>query len=100
MSERLVLGVDWFLNEMTASREAPEQPLSVILKYCRDDETHFIEMIGVRDYLSLDSLLEADRIQIKENEGSYLEYGRFTFECYGETYSEYYADDIRISYDA
>ncbi|MEB8434487.1 hypothetical protein OO007_19775 [Cocleimonas sp. KMM 6892] len=78
------------INEFTLKREGEEY--SVYFEFTSTEGSFKVKLSGVRDTYNLCDLLEAERIWIKEEKNSQIEYGRFTLGMSHESYSEFNFD--------
>jgi len=91
------IGDEWDLVEVRATRKSNGTPLSLELSFRQNDQVKSVFAYGLRDYDVVDSLLNANRVEISLDEDSQLEFGKYTIECFGDGYSEYSADKVTVS---
>ncbi len=84
----------WDVVEVRARRKSSGCPLDVSVKLVRQLETSYLELVNCHDYHVIESLLDAEKIQISRSVGAQLEFGSIRVACFDETFSEFYCDEI------
>ena len=85
---------DVSINELNVKRA--ENGFSVSFKLVTADEQMYVKNFGVRDTDDICELLSADRIWIKKNEDSQLEFGSLKLGISQEYYTEITFDAFEV----
>lgn len=87
-------GDTWELTQINTSRETLGAPITLQLNFTRFDQVQVIELRECRDYGILESILDADRLVVSKITDTQAEFGSIQVECFGESYAEYFCDEV------
>jgi hypothetical protein len=87
-------GDEWDILKVEARRSAPGCDLNISIAFSHGSETQVIELLGCKDYWSVEALLEADRVRFSNVSDSQLEYGRIVVECFSDAYGIFKCDEL------
>ena len=87
---------DWarpsYIKELSVIRQCDQGTATVVLFVSDGTHETKLELMGLNEFDSLPSMLEAERVSISKQSGTQVEYGSIRIECFGDSYSEYCCD--------
>jgi len=83
----------WYVSNLSVKRMCDQGIATVVIDITNDRQSDSIKLVGLNDFDSVTSILDAERVRISRELGCQREFGTIRVECFDDDgYAEYWCD--------